>query len=858
MDKKALLDYALFARKNLEEQIALSLNRIGIFKDKIARANIVGDFTIIEGINENFPKRIYNLREEIINNHIKENSFDSVVEEFAYTWFNRIIALRFMEVHGYFSHGFRVLTSPDGSAEPEILSNLNYVKDDLKLDGSIIEEYRNSGNTEGLYRYVLFAQCNALSKSLPMLFDTQYSYMELFLPNNLLSKNSVIGKITEIPEEDFKNDVEVIGWLYQYYVQSNREEFRKAKVVTKDLIPTLSQVFTPDWIVRYMAENSVGRIWLESNPSSPLKSEMKYYVDDAKQEENVQKQIDSIKYKNVDLEKIKIIEPCCGSGHILVYIFDLLFKMYSEIGYAPNEIPALILKNNLFGLDIDKRAAQLSQFALMMKARVYDRKFFSPSRIVFPKVYEIKDSSALINTKYADFVKHVGFSKEQIETINYLVDTFQYAKTIGSLLKVKQLDYRELKEKTESIKKDFIPNILETEFVNHGLSNLIELCEQAQIMSNQYDVMITNPPYLGISKLESQPKGYLIRNYPDSKSDMFGMFMEAPYVKKNGFLAMVNPDSWMFLVSFEQLRKKIIKNESIVNMIHIGMGAFDATVQTTSFVIRNSPIATNGVYFRLVDEKNKETAFLAGGEIIMNLNTYTSIPTNIFAYWVSQNTITNFSKQRINDKMVSREGMATADNDRFLRLWFEIDANNSYYDSTDSINAFYTGKKWFPYNKGGDFRRWYGNNEYLVNWLSDGKEIKNNIDPKTKRIRSHNYNGEFAFQEGLTWTSLSSSFFSIRYSKRGFLFDSKGAKGFPFDKKDTFYLIGLLNSIVSQHYLDFIAPTVDYKVGDIIEIPYIEKKSSQIKELSKENIDISKQDWDAFETSWDFKKHPLI
>ena len=610
MDKKALLDYALFARKSLEEQIALSLNRIGIFKDKIARANIVGDFTIIEGINENFPKRIYNLREEIINNHIKENSFDSVVEEFAYTWFNRIIALRFMEVHGYFSHGFRVLTSSDGSAEPEILSNLNYVKDDLKLDGSIIEEYRNSGNTEGLYRYVLFAQCNALSKSLPMLFDTQYSYMELFLPNNLLSKNSVIGKITEIPEEDFKNDVEVIGWLYQYYVQSNREEFRKAKVVTKDLIPTLSQVFTPDWIVRYMAENSVGRIWLESNPSSPLKSEMKYYVDDAKQEENVQKQLDSIKYKNVDLEKIKIIEPCCGSGHILVYIFDLLFKMYSEIGYAPNEIPALILKNNLFGLDIDKRAAQLSQFALMMKARAYDRKFFSPSRIVFPKVYEIKDSSALINTKYADFVKRVGFSKEQIETINYLVDTFQYAKTIGSLLKVKQLDYRELKEKIENIKKDFIPNILETEFVNHGLSNLLDLCDQAEVMSIQYDVMITNPPYLGISKLETQTKEYLIKNYPDSKSDMFAMFMEAPYVKKNGFLAMVNPDSWMFLVSFEQLRKKIIKNESIVNMIHIGMGAFDAVVQTTSFVIRKTPIMDNGVYFRLVDSKDKEHDFL--------------------------------------------------------------------------------------------------------------------------------------------------------------------------------------------------------------------------------------------------------
>lgn len=850
MDKKALLDYALFARKSLEEQIALSLNRIGIFKDKIARANIVGDFTIIEGINENFPKRIYNLREEIINNHIKENSFDSVVEEFAYTWFNRIIALRFMEVHGYFSHGFRVLTSSDGSAEPEILSNLNYVKDDLKLDGSIIEEYRNSGNTEGLYRYVLFAQCNALSKSLPMLFDTQYSYMELFLPNNLLSKNSVIGKITEIPEEDFKNDVEVIGWLYQYYVQSNREEFRKAKVVTKDLIPTLSQVFTPDWIVRYMAENSVGRIWLESNPSSPLKSEMKYYVDDAKQEENVQKQLDSIKYKNVDLEKIKIIEPCCGSGHILVYIFDLLFKMYSEIGYAPNEIPALILKNNLFGLDIDKRAAQLSQFALMMKARAYDRKFFSPSRIVFPKVYEIKDSSVLINTKYADFVKRVGFSKEQIETINYLVDTFQYAKTIGSLLKVKQLDYRELKEKTENIKKDFIPNILETEFVNHGLSNLIELCEQAQIMSNQYDVMITNPPYLGISKLESQPKGYLIRNYPDSKSDMFGMFMEAPYVKKNGFLAMVNPDSWMFLVSFEQLRKKIIKNESIVNMIHLGLGAFDATVQTTSFVIRNSPIVTNGVYFRLVDEKDKETAFLAGGGITMNISCYNSIPGNPFAYWAGSLFKVFENNKSLSTKSIAKSGLSTGNNDLYLRLWYEVNNCEIGFDLNDNQDFLKSNKEYVPCNKGGEFRRWYGNNDYVVDWKRSDEFHR----PRTTYLN-------YYYKPGLTWTVLTTGKFCVRYYGKGFLFDHAAASLFSNDSNDELSFIAYMNTKVADFILNLINPTLNAGADVILRMPFIELDMFQkcvVSNLASENIQKCIQDWDSFETSWDFKKHPLI
>lgn len=615
MNKKALLEYALFARKELETQIALSLNKLGIYKDHITKANVVGDFTIIEGTQETFPKRVYALRNSIVDNELKlkGEKFENVVEEFAYTWFNRIIAIRFMEVHDYFPHGFRVLTSRDGSYEPEILKNLPYVLDELDLKESVIRSLKEQNKTEELYRYVLFKQCNRLSKVFPELFKRGDEYLELLLPNNLLSQDSIIRKLESIPEEDFLNDVEIVGWLYQYYVASNREEFRKAKVVTKDLIPTLSQIFTPDWIVRYMAENSVGRLWLESYPNSSLRNDLKYYVDDAKQDVETNKKLEEIKYKNVDPEKIKVIEPCSGSGHILVYVFDLLFKMYLEKGYNSKDIPSLILKNNLYGLDIDKRAAQLAQFSLIMKARSIDNRFFNEDRFVRPRVFEIIDSKLLKETNYRESMKSLHFNEDSIKMVDFLYDTFENAKIIGSLLKVPARDYTGLLDDIKRCKENEYPNLLEMNFFNAGIDCIKYLVKVAMTLSRKYDVVITNPPYLGISNLEEPGKSYLIKNYPDSKSDMFAMFMEVDYIKKNGFRAIVNPDSWMFLVSFENLRKKIIKNEMVVSMLHLGMGAFDAVVQTTTFVLRNTAIPSNGVYFRLVDEKDKEAAFLAGG-----------------------------------------------------------------------------------------------------------------------------------------------------------------------------------------------------------------------------------------------------
>lgn len=860
MNKKALLEYALFARKELETQIALSLNKLGIYKDHITKANVVGDFTIIEGTQETFPKRVYALRNSIVDNELKlrGEKFENVVEEFAYTWFNRIIAIRFMEVHDYFPHGFRVLTSRDGSYEPEILKNLPYVLDELDLKESVIRSLKEQNKTEELYRYVLFKQCNRLSKVFPELFKRGDEYLELLLPNNLLSQDSIIRKLETIPEEDFLNDVEIVGWLYQYYVASNREEFRKAKVVTKDLIPTLSQIFTPDWIVRYMAENSVGRLWLESYPNSSLRSDLKYYVDDAKQDDETNKKLEEIKYKNVDPEKIKVIEPCSGSGHILVYVFDLLFKMYLEKGYNSKDIPSLILKNNLYGLDIDKRAAQLAQFSLIMKARSIDNRFFNEDRFVRPRVFEIIDSKLLKETNYRESMKSLHFSEDSIKMVDFLYDTFENAKIIGSLLKVPARDYTGLLDDIKRCKENEYPNLLEMNFFNAGIDCIKYLVKVAMTLSRKYDVVITNPPYLGISNLEEPGKSYLIKNYPDSKSDMFAMFMEVDYIKKNGFRAIVNPDSWMFLVSFENLRRKIIKNEMVVSMLHLGMGAFDAVVQTTTFVLRNTAIPSNGVYFRLVDEKDKEAAFLAGGGIVMNLSVYNLIPNQAFAYWISNAASKNLNRRTLKNVLVTRTGMATADNDKFLRYWFEVLQQKECFEATDIINAVYTGKRWFAYNKGGDYRKWYGNNDYVVDWESDGKRVKNNIDPETKRIRSHNYNGEYSFQEGITWTELSTGSYAARYSEKGFLFDSSGAKAFTDDKKYLESSLGFLNSKVSQFYFDLVAPTLHYKPGDVDKLPLVFEPTSDINEFVEESIELSKEDWDAFETSWNFKKHPLV
>lgn len=853
MNKNALMNYALWARKELENQISLSLNRLGFYKTGNKKANIVGDYTIIEGTEETFPKAVYSLRNTIFERHILENGFDETVEEFAYTWFNRIIALRFMEVHDYFNHGFRVLTSRDGSYEPEILQNVDYVIDDLKLDAHVVHTLKEQGKEEDLYRYILFSQCNSLSNVLPMLFDTQEAYMELLLPGNLLSQDSVIRHITDIPEEDFKNDVEVIGWLYQFYNSVKKDEvYASKKIVTKDTLPAVTQLFTPDWIVRYMAQNSVGRIWLESHPNSPLRQEMKYYVEDAPQDPETQKKLDEIKYKNLKLENLTIIEPCCGSGHILVYVFDLLFEMYQEEGYLVKDIPSKILSHNLFGLDVDRRAAQLSQFALVMKARSIDSRFFNKDRYVCPHVYELQDSKILSRFDLDRDMRDFGFSPKAKEVTKYLVETFQEGKTIGSLLKVKPDHYLDVANELEGINADYIANIIQQDFQRNGIPRIIYLCKLANVLSSNYDVMITNPPYIGPSTMEPAVKNYASKYYPNSRTDMFAMFMQTDFVKKNGFTAMINMQSWMFLSSFEKLRKHLLQISFIVSLLHLGPHAFDSingeVVQTVTFVIRASKVNCQSTFYRLVSgisEINKETDFLAKKTVYFSgASDFEKIPGSPIAYWLTRHEVDAFNFPNVSKLYIVRNGISCGDNLKYLRLWPEVSSENSY---------------WKPCNKGGSYRKWYGNNDYLIYWKDNGRSIKTSLD-EHGRIKARLGGIEHSFEKGIEMSRITCGSFGFRYSEGGFIYESSTNDIFLHESTDNlFEILGFFNSIVASTFLLTLNPTINIMPEDIRKLPVAPfPNSTNISDRVQECIKISKNDWDSLETSWDFVKNPLL
>lgn len=867
MNKKALLDYALFARKELETQIALSLNKLGIYKDKILKANIVGDYTIIEGNPDSYPKRVYNLRKTMISEYFEgEEKFETVVEEFAYTWFNRLVAIRFMEVHDYFPHGFHVLTSRDGSYEPEILSNLPYVVSELKLEEDVVRSLRDQNKIEELYRYVLVKQCAALSKIIPDIFDVREPYLELLLPNNLLSQESVVRKITMIPEEDFLNDIEVVGWLYQFYNSVKKDEvFASKETITKDTLPAVTQLFTPDWIVRYMADNSVGRLWLESYPNSSLRSELKYYVDDAKQDEETQKKFDEIKYKNVNPEEIKIIEPCCGSGHILVYVFDLLLKMYLEQGYNKRDIPALILKNNLYGLDVDKRAAQLAKFSLVMKARSIDNRFFNEDRFVNPRVFEIKDSQLLINLNYKEAMKSLHFSNKSIELAEFLVDTFQYGKVIGSLLKVSPKDYRELIDDIKRSKEVESPGLFDQYFYNKGLKRLIHLSRVAKVLARKYDVMITNPPYVSLNNLEDLMKKYANKHYVSAKADMFSMFIWHSFeaTKENGFSAFMTPYVWMFIKSYVDLREHILRNKHIVTLSQLEYSALEeAIVPLCTFTCRNADLNYIAKYFRLTDFRGgmaiQNQKFL---EAVNNPNceyvyckkgkNLLAIPAQTISYWISDKLINLLSTApALSPVAMPCVGLQTGDNGKFVRYWWEPSYADEYLNSNSREESIKANKKFVPYNKGGFFRKWYGNNDCVVYFKDFGKAI---AESSGSVIR----NSPQYLIESISWSKISSGNIAFRYKPYGHVFDVAGCSIFGEHQK-LMYLIGVVNSNVIQQILKATAPTLNYEVGQIAMLPIIYEREDEIRELAVKNIEISKEEWDSYEDSWDFKRHPLI
>lgn len=614
MNKNAIIEFVDAARESLESLVRFRAFEYGI-TEKGAEENV----QVINGkvlSKEEREQRDALIREIKIASEGKgfAHGYEMIMEEAAYTWFNRFIALRFMEVNGYLPSHTRVFSDDSGKFNPQIIREATTLSIQ-GLDRIKVSDMIQNHQTEALFKYLIILQCNELSGPIPEMFEKISDYSELLFPNGLLKRDSIIAKMVEdIPEEDWKEQIQIIGWMYQFYISKKKDAvFASKKTITKDTIAAVTQLFTPDWIVRYMAENSIGRIWLESYPDSDLRKEFKYYVQEAEQPETVQKKLESIRYKDVDPKNIKVIEPCCGSGHILVYCFDVLYKLYIEKGYSKKDIPSLILENNLTGLDVDRRASQLAAFSLIMKARSYDPGFFR--RNIHPKVYEFQDTSTINVLELKEYMKKNGFSESAIGIATYLTDIFKDAKVIGSLLKVLPKNYQLfIGEVEDKMRNHFSVSIFEQDTVFDAIPKLLYVAKMAIALSSRYDVMITNPPYIGTSSLEKPAKDYANKFYPNSKADMFAMFMETDFVRKNGFLAMINMHSWMFLGSFEKLRASLLVTKEVVTMAHLGARAFETiggeVVQTTTFVLRNCNYNGNGTYFRLVDSIDKEADFL--------------------------------------------------------------------------------------------------------------------------------------------------------------------------------------------------------------------------------------------------------
>ena len=876
MDKNAIKKFAVWARTELIARVSLKGVEYGITEDNIvdAAADSVGGKVLTYAEKK---QRMACIAE------INDKGYKQVMEEVAYTWFNRFSALRFMEVNGYLPSHVRVFTDEENNFKPQIITEAIHLDLD-GLDREKVYELKEAEKTEELYKYLLIVQCNALNKILPGMFQKISDYTELLLPDNLLRDGSVIQQMIElIPEEDWKDAVQIIGWLYQYYNSEKKDDvfaaLKKNIKITKENIPAATQLFTPDWIVRYMVENSLGRLWLEGHPDvknqllpteeeqsayaagnrDPKDTKWHYYLEEAEQEPEVQAQLAEIRkgYAALTPEQLKVIDPCSGSGHILAYMFDVLMKIYESYGYTTREAVASIVENNIYGLDIDDRAAQLAYFAVMMKARQYDRRFFS--RGIQPHVYAIVESNHIDKFAVEYFCNGDAKLKAAMDTI---ISELHDAKEYGSILTITQQDWAAMYERFAEITED-INMSRET-----ALRELLPLVQVAEALSQKYDAVVTNPPYAGISNLSSKVNIFIKDNYPDSKADFFSVFIERcnDLVRKNGLQAMITQHGWMFLSSFEKLRAKLLENETIT-MAHLGARAFEEiggeVVQTTSFVMIKSELNDyKGVYCRLIEpntQQGKEDMFLMKqNRFLTKQKNFYAIPGTSFAYWLSDTMFDIFKNSKtLSDVAKPRQGLATSDNDRFLKLWHEVDFSKIGFGITSIDDDRKFEYKWFPCTKGGSFRRWYGNNDYIVNWENDGEEIKAYAAKLYRNYTRTIKNIPFYFRKGLTWSTISSGLFSLRYVPEGFVFETKGAMCYVGDKY-LYSVLALYNTKVMQQFLAVVSPTLDYHEGPLGRTPILLEDNSEIDEITKKCITISKNEWDSFENSWDYKVHPLI
>ena len=870
MNKNAIQKFAIWARNELIAQVSQRAYQYGIDESGFGDASadtLNGRLLTAEEKSQ---------RQELIK-QIKEKGYKQVMEEVAYTWFNRFIALRFMEVNNYLPSHIRVFSDASGAFKPEILNDVLHL--DLPgLDSGKVAEYIESNDTEALYRYLLLTQCNALNSALPVMFERMGGYTEMLLPNNILCQDSVLGHmVSDIPEEDWQDAVQIIGWLYQYYNTELKDDtfaqLKKNVKITKERIPAATQLFTPDWIVRYMVENSLGRLWLEGHPNAELRGGWKYYLDEAEQEPEVEAQLAKLReeYKTIKPEEIKVIDPCMGSGHILVYAFDVLMQIYTSAGWDQREAAQSILKNNLFGLDIDDRAAQLAYFAVMMKARQYDRRLLT--RGIQPHIYAFAESNTITTAPLHDM--GITLSQDEYDTavkqVLRLLDELRDAKEYGSILTVTPCDWDLLRRfavpRTEDEGGQQLLGIHGEQIAAPLLQRLINIGEA---LSQQYDVVVTNPPYMAVSNAGAKVNDYVKKNFPDSKADLFAVFIErcGQMVKKNGYQAMITQHAWMFLSSFEKLRTKLLAVD-IVNMAHLGARAFEEiggeVVQTTSFVIRKSHIADyKGEYCRLIEptsQQGKEDMFLAGeNRYAADQSNFSKIPGSPVAYWVSESIYRVFQEgEPVGNLADVKRGMTTSDNNRFLRFWPEVDITKLCLCASTHEAAYESGATWFPYSKGGGYRKWYGYQEYVIDWENNGQKVIDFAKTINKSYTRTIVNIDYYFKPSVGFCYITSGPFSMRWIPEGFLYDS-GGPGMFADKCMRIRLLACMNSKPAQMLLKILSPTINLQIADVVRMPFLYERVTEkaVVDLTESNVLISKCDWDSYETSWDFKRNPLV
>ena len=837
MNTTDLKAYAPKARRDFITAVTKQAQKYGVTETVTHPVEINGDVCVVNG--KPFPSSLAP-RINKLGERVNSQGFAQTMEQIAYSWFNRLIAIRYMELNDYLGHGRRVLSHPEhptgfqileecteltygNSGEAGELPGLTHEKVvELKLDGT---------KDEQLYRELLLAQCHALHQAMPFLFETIDDETELLLPENLTKTDSLIHDlITDLAESNWrdsetgKGNIEVVGWLYQFYISEKKDEVI-GKVVKSEDIPAATQLFTPNWIVKYMVQNSLGAQWLATYPESPLKAQMEYYIEPAEQTDEVNAQLKAITPESLNPEELTLIDPASGSGHILVEAYDLFKAIYLERGYRQRDIAQLILEKNLFGLDIDQRAAQLTGFALMMKGREDDRRLFE--RGVKLNVMAMVDSTSLdVDT----LVHGIELSQYDLNTEDLIAlkDLFEHATTFGSLIQVPQ----QLAEKLSALKQLSESNSQDM-FVQDAIKLLVPQVKQVMLLAAQYDAVVANPPYMGSKGMNGLLKTFAKENFPDYKNDLFACFIGRGFALTNdaGYNAMVTMQSWMFLFGYEQMRNSILNKTTIRNMVHMGNGVMKIAFGTSATIFRNLKVKGFLSSFSYVDNNDineRDVPFefpVKNNRLKMALSdNFKKIPGSPIAYWLSKKAIELYSKNKtLEHDWLFKQGMATSDNDRFLRYWYEVDSRKFDNTCSNSIELKASTGKWFPYNKGGSYRKWYGNSDLVVNWEGNGKEMKYFTSTLSQRMNVRLKSREFYCLPSITYTTTSSGKFCSRFSPAGALFDVKGSCIFnkPKEEKSLFSLMSLLNSKVSDYYLEALCPTLDFNAVGVKKLPSI-------------------------------------